>query len=255
MRAFGWALATAALLTLAGLTSPSLGADDTAEHHFKFKFALAGGDSAELELQDLAVGESRQLTTEQGKPVTILRTETGFDIDVDGKKIQIAHPGSDGVLMMHSGAGTEGHGKKIIVRSGHGTGEGGTENISLVIAGEGEASASASAGAGEPRIRIHKIQKMAGAGGETAEVIVRGLSADGEEIELENLASGDAKKIIVHRAGGEDQVIDLGGDGQAHVVVIKKRVEGCEGEQEACEQVEVRVEKRSAGDADQDEEN
>lgn len=247
MRTLGWTIATAAVLAILGLTSPSLLADGDTEHHVKLKLALDGSDSADFVLDNLAVGETRTFTTAEGKPVTATRTETGYDIDVNGKKIHIAGPGSEEHgLQLHSGDG-----KKIIVRSGAGENAGQEKNISVVIAGDGDASATVSSG--EPQVRIHKVQRIHGGDGEAeAEVIVRALGADGQEIELENLAAGQSKKIVIHRAGAEDQVIDLGDEGQAHVVVIKKLIEGCEGEAAECEHVEVRVEKRSNDDAEQD---
>jgi len=42
------------------------------------------------DLHDLALGESRSFTTESGKPGVVTRTEKGFELDLDGKKITIA---------------------------------------------------------------------------------------------------------------------------------------------------------------------
>lgn len=49
------------------------------------------GLDADIDLQSLAVGESKTLTDTGGKEVTVTRTENGVEFDVDGEKIEIDH--------------------------------------------------------------------------------------------------------------------------------------------------------------------
>jgi hypothetical protein len=42
-----------------------------------------------VDLHDMAVGETRTLTTENGRPVTVTRDDDGFDVDVDGKTVRV----------------------------------------------------------------------------------------------------------------------------------------------------------------------
>ena len=42
-----------------------------------------------IDLHTMAVGETRNLETESGSPVTVTRDETGFDVDVNGKTIRV----------------------------------------------------------------------------------------------------------------------------------------------------------------------
>ena len=60
--------------------------DDDATGHQSFKFHSA---DAGFNLNDLAVGETRMLTGESGNTAQVTRTEDGFELDVDGRKIDL----------------------------------------------------------------------------------------------------------------------------------------------------------------------
>ena len=60
--------------------------DDTAGHQtFKFDSADSG-----FNLHDLAVGETRVLTGESGNTAQVTRTEDGFEMEVNGRKIDLS---------------------------------------------------------------------------------------------------------------------------------------------------------------------
>jgi len=85
-------LTAAALLVVAGLAGGAARAatDDSSPGKMKLAWKQDGAsDQLEVEPLDLAVGESRSLTTDSGDPVTITRTESGYTIEKDGRKIEI----------------------------------------------------------------------------------------------------------------------------------------------------------------------
>ena len=67
--------------------------DDDAEGMQVFSFDSA---DAGFDLQDMQIGESRTITGESGETALVVRTEDGFEFDVNGKKIQLDDMG-DGV--------------------------------------------------------------------------------------------------------------------------------------------------------------
>jgi hypothetical protein len=64
------------------------GDDAEVKHQVKIKI-VQDGDLIDVEADDLEVGESREFKSESGKDVVITRTEEGFDVTVDGKKIEL----------------------------------------------------------------------------------------------------------------------------------------------------------------------
>lgn len=58
----------------------------------------AGGDAEIIRIDDLAVGESRTLTTDSGRPVTVIREPEALLIDLDGTpyEVRLPDPGGDG---------------------------------------------------------------------------------------------------------------------------------------------------------------
>lgn len=85
-------LALALVLVLAGgATFLGAGDEDGERSTVKLKVKTdAGADSVEIEdLEELAVGESRSLTSASGKKVTVTREEEGYVVDIDGKLLRI----------------------------------------------------------------------------------------------------------------------------------------------------------------------
>jgi hypothetical protein len=101
-----WKLAVLATLLVFGAAH----ADDVdTEKQVEMKFVVAGDDhdtitfdsnAAGFEPSDLAVGESRTIPNDSGRTITMTRTETGLQIDVDGKTIELPDVGAHGEHMM-----------------------------------------------------------------------------------------------------------------------------------------------------------
>ena len=82
------------LLVAVAATFAVAGDGSHVERHVKL--AIAGETGEEplvIEADDLEVGDTRQFFTESGKEVLLTRTEDGYDIEVDGKKIDVGMPG------------------------------------------------------------------------------------------------------------------------------------------------------------------
>lgn len=65
------------------------------KHAVKIKI-MQDGDLIDIDADDLEVGESREFKSESGKDVVITRTDEGFDVTVDGKKLEIFKHLEDG---------------------------------------------------------------------------------------------------------------------------------------------------------------
>jgi len=110
---------TALALALAAGVAVTAATADEPRRETKIQLVLQHDGALEKialeDLHDLALGESRPFTTESGKNATVTRTERGFEIDLEGRKIALA----DG-----PGAGVEGEGdvfvfhKKIEIAEG-----------------------------------------------------------------------------------------------------------------------------------------
>ncbi len=71
--------------------------DQSGEQLFRFDSKHSG-----FNLHDMQVGESRTITGESGETALIVRTEDGFEFDVNGKKIKMGDVGgAHGVAMVH----------------------------------------------------------------------------------------------------------------------------------------------------------
>jgi|GEM_PF-4552622 len=87
-----------ALLALLLLTAGAVAAsavEPVVEQQIRLKI-MADDDLLDLDLSDLAVGESQQLYTESGKEVVVTRSEDSFEIQVEGR---------DEPIIVHTGAG------------------------------------------------------------------------------------------------------------------------------------------------------
>lgn len=150
--AAGLAYAAASEESAAGVRATANDADASAippARHSQIKLVLDRDGSAEhLELEnlhDLAIGESRSLSTASGTPVVVTRDEQGFEIDLDGKKIRLTdHFAAEmpaGSWTSEDG-GTRQFQRKIVVHEGGENGDGGA-NVMIVrnreAAGEAEA--------------------------------------------------------------------------------------------------------------------
>jgi hypothetical protein len=87
---FLWAclIATAAIAGEEHRTQIKIAVDGDGQDHQVIEFDSANSD---IDLQDLAVGESKTLTDTGGKEVTVTRTDDGLEFDVGGETIEIDH--------------------------------------------------------------------------------------------------------------------------------------------------------------------
>ncbi len=86
---FFWAclIGTAAVAGEQQRTEIKIAIDGDDAGHRIFRFDSQDSD---VDLSELAVGESEVITDSDGNEVTVLRTEKGFEFDVEGEKIEIA---------------------------------------------------------------------------------------------------------------------------------------------------------------------
>ncbi len=73
-----------ALLALSAFALVATAGEPDIDRQVKLKI-LADDEMVELDLSHLEVGESEQLFSESGKEIVALRTEEGFEIDVEGR--------------------------------------------------------------------------------------------------------------------------------------------------------------------------
>jgi hypothetical protein len=147
------------------------------ERHSEIRLVLDhDGNSEQLELVDLhelAVGESRNLTTESGTPFVVTRDEEGFEIDLDGRKIRVL----DGLPGGEAGGPGQFH-NRIVVRDAGDGGDGEASETNVMIL---RSHSAGSAG-----------ENGAGAGGEAA----------GREVVMMRRSPGDEGHAFAYSTGG-----------------------------------------------------
>lgn len=146
------ALTALALALAAGVAVAAAATADEPREETRIKLILnqdGAMEKIELEdLHDLALGESRSFTSESGKLGTVTRTEKGFELDLEGKKITVAD-GPEG--------GAEGEGNVFVFHK-------------KVEIGEGDDAKTLvwhSAGPGDGH-QVRVIRKLDGPGGDFA---------------------------------------------------------------------------------------
>jgi hypothetical protein len=72
--------------------------DGDAHHHEEVKM-IVNGETINLDLDDLAEGETRQFFTNSGKEVVVTREADGLNLSVDGEEIELGGPGRH--VMVH----------------------------------------------------------------------------------------------------------------------------------------------------------
>jgi len=207
-----WTLTTLTLLALAALLIPGLATADSEDGETHFAVVAGDAGKAEFEIKDLKVGETRTFKTDEGKPVTVTRTEDGYDLDVDGKKIVVSTEGISGEgfqVRTRHGEGGEGH-EVVVLKDGEGEGEG--HSVVVLSGDEGHEGA-----------RVITKRIVAGEGGEGKRIEVRVVTGD-EDFDLEGMEAidvgGTQILVIQDEEGGEE-----GGEGERVVVKVKKKVE------------------------------
>ncbi len=158
--------AVTAIAMLCALTAQIEADEPVVVKKEKVKVIVAGDDSepqvVQLNGDDLEIGESRQIFTDDGKEIVVSRSEEGLEVSVDGETIDIgalhgAH-GHDGNIQVHH---------KVI------------EHLA-----DGDAKAMVFVGKGGHEVDIEQI--VADHGGKAHRVFI---SKDGETVDLEGIDS------------------------------------------------------------------
>lgn len=208
------------------------------QHGAHFIINAKGAGNADLKLDELAEGETRSFTTDEGKPIEITRTAKGYKISIDGKVTNLDLEGEDGYAFHVDADGKSSDGRRIVVMQGGAKVNGDGKHV-VVLSGDGEHHAEGGkqvvimTGNGEQHVLSKKITAKSG-DGEEREIKIRLVGGeDGEVINLDDL---------------ED--LDLDAEGGGHVVVIRKKVVEDDGGGQQ-KQIEVLIETDGDGDDDQ----
>ena len=149
------------------------------EHKMKVEIAIDGeGDSHRVfkwhgdgtSLDDLEVGESKTITDDDGNEVTLMRTEDGLEIEVEGEKIELMNfDGEFDIDVLHGE-----HESEDVMIKGHKT-------IKVVKAGsaDGVTIISSDSIDEETRVRIEEALKEGGKEGEV--LFIDGSELSGDE--------------------------------------------------------------------------
>jgi hypothetical protein len=120
--------------TLVSSAGAEQGSGGPAEKHTQIRLAVDREGTLErvtlVDLHDMAVGETRSLATENGRPVSVTRDETGFDVDVDGKTVRV----EDRFSEIPDGDGNVRFEKRVMI----GDGEEGGEPRTMIFHGSGD---------------------------------------------------------------------------------------------------------------------
>lgn len=214
-RILALAVLPAAVLMLATPTwaeKPSW-AEDSGERHVTVKIKVMaddGGEMTELDLSDLAVGETRWITSDSGKDIGITREVDGYRLDIDGEETFIATPG-DGA-----------HNRVMVRAIGHGVNAGLHESMQNVWV-TGDQQVIHLDGEGSPGVFISGLGDL----DENQKAdIIDALRAAGVDKEVHfSPAGGGTHSFTFMTSGG-----DLHADGEAtvDVQVLKKFLPGDE---------------------------
>ena len=127
----------------------------------------------DADFSDLAVGESRTVTGDDGKDVTVTRTEDGIEFDVDGRKIDLMAFGDDGDITMN----IEKSKNVRIIKT--------DDTVGVTILSSGEID-------DETRARIEAVLRDAGTDGEI-------VFLDGSELHGDAQAHGEHKIHVIRK--------------------------------------------------------
>jgi len=166
---FFWAclIATAAVAGEEHRTEIKIAVDGDNTGHKVFRFDSQNSD---IDLHDMAVGETQVITDSDGRDVTVLRTENGLEFDVEGEKIEIAGMhGDHDFTMLHEAHDVEDvviekHKKVRMIKTSNGDGV-------TIISGDEIDDAT--------RAELEKVLKEAGKDGDV--VFIDGSELSGDE--------------------------------------------------------------------------
>jgi hypothetical protein len=125
------------------------------------------------DFSDLAVGESRTVTDDDGKEITVTRTADGFEFDVNGKKIDLMEFAGDGDVTIDIDTKKD---VRIIKTDD-------TADVTIISSDEIDA---------ETRMKIEAILEESGADGEI-------LFLDGSELGADAQAHGEHEVRVIRK--------------------------------------------------------
>lgn len=187
--------------TLLGVVLASrLAIADDVEVEKEIKFVIAGdGDAVEwvstgtdLDLDSLALGETRTIESDSGEPITVTRTEAGISFEINGETVTVPPLDTNGPHMAFLGHG------------------GGNENVDIrVIRRDGDDADMAFVGHDAVAIQSHHPDGI---------TIISGNA-------LDDSVKESIRSVLIS-AGHDDEVrfIDSSGHGEHHVKVIERKV-------------------------------
>ncbi len=148
--------------------------------HRVFRFDSQDSD---VDLHELAVGERKVITDSDGNEVTVLRTEKGFEFDVEGEKIEIAGMhGEHDFEMSHEALEDEDvvvekHRQVRVIKTDD------SQGVTIISGDEID---------DETRAKLEKVLKEAGKDGEI-------LFLDGSELSGDEQAQGKHEVRIIRK--------------------------------------------------------
>ncbi len=146
----------------------------------EFQVRTASGQVEKVKVQDLAIGEVRNVTSESGASVVVGRHEGGYVLDIGGERIEVNTPDlssvtTDKEVVINAG---DDHGKQIVIKLG-------------------EDDPASAAGAHKRRVVVVKP----GAGDSKTIRIEDGEGAEQRvhEMDLDDPELGDKRVIVVRK--------------------------------------------------------
>jgi hypothetical protein len=139
----------------------------------------------EADFSNLEVGESKTIKGDDGKEVTVTRTEKGLEFDIDGKKIEMADFDDQGDMVIDVDVEHDGDGEVIINKS---------KNVRIIKTdgSDGVTIISTSELDDETRAKLESVLKDAGKEGDV-------MFLDGSELHEDAQAHGDHEVRIIKK--------------------------------------------------------
>ena len=122
----------AALFASLLVSAFSFAGEPEVERRMEIKIS-ADGELVELDANDMEVGDTRQTFTDSGKEVLVTRTDEGFQLEIDGKEINVDVPHDEHHTMLNM---TSGNDRKVIIRKFDGDGD--KHGYHFIHGGEGD---------------------------------------------------------------------------------------------------------------------
>jgi len=187
------------IASLAVLLTFGVAIADEVEKKMEIQVVVAGDEinwsssSSDLDLDSLAVGETKTIVNESGEAITVTRSDDGLSFDVNGETVMVPDVGMHGTHMAFVGHGGE------------------HEEVDVEVFDMDDVNADIRVvRSGAVAIQAHHPEGV---------TIISGNSLDD--------SVKDSIRSVLISAGHDDDVtfIDSSGEGGPHVRVIKKKIE------------------------------